>query len=79
MTLPDENAPNVWVVTVGEFSRDELLARLNSEGVLLNAHAETLINGVAFDDVSAPEVVSITETSLIDLGLVDGASLSQRR
>lgn len=75
--LQDGTAGSALVVTVGGVSREELLARLRSDGVLLNAHAETLIAGPGFDDVSGREVVSVTERSLIDLGLVDGASLSQ--
>lgn len=77
MTPPEETARNAWNVNVGGLSRQQLMERLASDGVLLNAHAETLIGGPAFDDGVASEMVSITERSVVDLGLVDGASLSQ--
>ncbi|MGZ0711329.1 hypothetical protein ACWPKO_23680 (plasmid) [Coraliomargarita sp. W4R53] len=77
MTQHHDIDGTAWDVTVGGFSREDLVARLSAEGVLLNAHAETLISGPAFDGVSPRDVVTITERSLADLGLVDGASLSQ--
>jgi hypothetical protein len=64
-------------VTVGGLPREELSARLESKGVLLNPYAETLLADPAFDDVDNREGVSIVERSLINLGLVDGAALSR--
>lgn len=77
MTQPDENAIDAYEVTVGGLSREELSARLSAEGILLNPHAETLMTGSAFDDVLAGERVTIAVRSLVDLGLIDGATLSQ--
>ncbi|WP_424023802.1 hypothetical protein [Microbacterium sp.] len=77
MTTQDVDSVSALDITVGGLSREELLAQLSAEGVLLNAHAEMLIAGPAFDNISGGEKISITARSLIDLGLVDGASLSQ--
>ncbi|WP_374010554.1 hypothetical protein [Leifsonia sp. LS-T14] len=59
---------------VGDRARSELRAALRSAEVLLNAHAETLLDHEAFERRS-PEEVRIVECSVGDLGLDGGAPL----
>lgn len=61
-------------VEVGTLSRPRLLARLESKGVRLNASAETLLDGPAFDE-PASQLITVVECSLADLGLTEGAEL----
>jgi hypothetical protein len=63
-------------ISVGGLSRSTLLSSLSARGILLNAHAETLIDDDAFDS-AIPRQVMVTERSVTDLGLVDGATLPQ--
>lgn len=53
-----------------------LANRLSSNGVLLNVHAETLLDSVVFNDRDARTVV-VTELTIGDLGLLDGATLPE--
>lgn len=64
-------------IHIGGLSRTELSAELRSRGILLNAHAETLLAAPEFDGVTEPEVVSIVERSVGDLGFANGAPLSR--
>jgi len=59
---------------VGGLSRDELRAALRSRGVLLNVHAETLLDHAAFDLRRGVEI-SIVERDVGDLDLRTGATL----
>jgi hypothetical protein len=52
------------------------MSRLSSRGILMNVHAETLLEDAVFDKrISRPVVV--TERSVAELGLFSGASLSR--
>jgi len=62
-------------VRVGGLSREELRRALDSAGVLLNAHAEGLLESEAFDERAGQDVV-IVERTAGDLGLSGGAVLS---
>jgi hypothetical protein len=63
-------------IAVGGLSRTELMSRLNSRGVLLNAHAETLLEDAVFDQ-RAIRAIEVTERTVADLGLPDGVTLPQ--
>ena len=63
-------------VFVGGLTRPELKSRLRSRGVLLNVHAETLLKEAIFDKRDA-RVVVVTERTVAELGLSDGATLPQ--
>jgi hypothetical protein len=66
-------------VSVGGLSRVELKRSLDRSGVRLNASAETLLEDPVFDSDAARNVTTIEvfECSVADLGLGDGASLTQ--
>lgn len=49
---------------------------MSSHGIQLNAHAETLLAGDSFTD-SVARVIVVTERTVAELGLVDGAPLSR--
>lgn len=59
---------------VGGLSRPELVDRLASNGVLLNAHAETLLRSAIFE-VQPARVIALAERSVADLGAPEGATL----
>ncbi|MCI0155411.1 hypothetical protein KNO15_01710 [Leifsonia shinshuensis] len=61
---------------VGGLTRAELRTALRAGGVLLNTHAETLLDHPVFD-LRDPEEVRIVERGVADLGLVDGATLPE--
>jgi len=61
-------------IGVGGLSRSELMSQLVSSGVLLNVHAETLLDNGVFDH-QPPRVITLAERSVADLGLADGATL----
>lgn len=63
-------------VTIGGLSREALMAELVAAGVRLNVHAETLLAHAALDRPTSAQVVSVTERSVSDLGLLQGGSLS---
>ncbi|MEY9850502.1 hypothetical protein ABH923_000180 [Leifsonia sp. EB41] len=63
-------------LTVGGASRTDLRTALRSHGVLLNAHAETLLDHEAFDARDTVEL-TIVERSVGELGLGDGGNLPQ--
>ena len=71
--LPDHGLS----VTVGGLARHELIAELASRNILLNAHAEALLADAVFDDAASQHTITVVESSVDDLGLRDGASLSQ--
>lgn len=64
------------VVEVGGLSRSDLVAALREHGVQLNAHAETLLEHAAFDEL-VPATLRIVDRSVEDLGLSAGGSLEQ--
>ena len=63
-------------ISVGGLSRVELMSRLSSRSVLVNAHAETLLKDAVFDK-RATRAISVTERTVTDLGLHDGVTLPQ--
>lgn len=63
-------------IRVGGLDPRELRAALDDAGVLLNAHAETLLQNPVFTRRAA-EVVTVVERTVADLGLPDGATLPQ--
>ncbi|MFE4469392.1 hypothetical protein ACFRFH_11300 [Leifsonia sp. NPDC056824] len=68
--------PEPIQLSVGGATRTELRAALQSHGVLLNAHAETLLDHEAFD-VREPVELTIVERSVGELGLGDGGTLPE--
>lgn len=74
--MPDMPRVERLEVFVGGLSRLQLMRSLSSSGILLNGHAETLIQDVVFDNpVSRPVVV--TERTVAELGLPGGATLTR--
>lgn len=63
-------------VSVGGLSRRQLMTSLTSRGILVNGHAETLLEDVAFRDRS-PRPVMVAERTVAELGLPGGATLPQ--
>lgn len=63
-------------VKVGGLSRDDLRQALDSAGVRLNDHAETLLDSGACDE-AASQHVTLVERSVADLGFARGATLPQ--
>jgi len=63
-------------VSVGGLSRDELRSALTSRGVLVNVHAETLLDSEAFDREDI-RPIAVTERTVAELGRPDGAVLSE--
>ena len=63
-------------LSVGGLSRPHLMSRLTSRGVLLNAHAKTLLEEAVFDKQTMRAVV-VTERSVAGLGLPEGATLPE--
>ncbi|KJL41421.1 hypothetical protein RS82_02650 [Microbacterium trichothecenolyticum] len=61
-------------VAVGGLSRAELRRTLASRNILLNAHAETLLDAEVFDKRS-PHIIAVTERTVADLGRPHGAPL----
>lgn len=61
-------------VAVGGMPRDELVEHLRVQGVSLNAHAETLLAGPAFDQ-RAGEVMHFVDRTVAELGLPAGGTL----
>ena len=61
---------------VGGLGRSELRAALQVRGVLLNIHAETLLDHPVFD-ARDEEVFSILERAVAELGLPAGGTLSE--
>ncbi len=63
-------------LTVGGLSRAQLLERLRSNGVRLNAHAETLLATDEFAQRPARSIL-LAERTVTQLGFPDGAPLSR--
>ena len=76
MTKAPDSA-QVRTVLVGGLSHGELLARFTEMGVLLNAHAETLLAEALGGGASEAEAVSIVERSVRELGLPEGGTLPE--
>jgi len=64
------------LLCVGGVSRTDLRAALRSHGVLLNAHAETLLDHEAFD-LRDPVELTVVERGVGELGLGDGGTLQE--
>jgi hypothetical protein len=73
MDLPRVERLQMWV---GGLSLRQLMSSLSSRGVLLNVHAETLLEDVVFDEQPCRPVV-VTERTVAELGLPNGATLAQ--
>lgn len=63
-------------VVVGGMSRSQLTSELSDRGILLNTHAETLLESAAFE-IRTAQTVAVTERTVAELGLPDGGSLSR--
>ncbi|MFG6475939.1 hypothetical protein ACFXP7_06075 [Microbacterium sp. P06] len=63
-------------LSVGGLARPELLRRLAGQEVLLNPHAETLLDHAIFEEQPVRQVV-VAERTVGDLGLVGGATLGE--
>ena len=63
-------------VVVGDQSRAALRSALIARGVLLNSHAETLLDADIFDGRTARAIV-VTERTVANLGRPQGATLSE--
>lgn len=63
-------------VSVGGLSRRQLMTSLSSRGILVNGHAETLLEDLVFT-YRAPRPVAVTERTVAELGLPRGATLPQ--
>ena len=74
--MPDRPRVDRREVSVGGLSRRQLRKRLSSRGILVNGHAETLIEDIIFDDQDSRPVV-VTERTVAELGFPSGATLSQ--
>ncbi|MCR2810603.1 MULTISPECIES: hypothetical protein [unclassified Microbacterium] len=61
---------------IGGLSRAELRSELSARGILLNAHAETLLADAAFDQ-QPRRVIAVTERTVAALGRPEGAHLSE--
>jgi hypothetical protein len=72
---PTRAATDTWL-QVGGRTRAELRGALLAHGVLMNTHAETLLDDPVFD-LRDPEVISVTECRVGDLGLNTGATLHE--
>ena len=70
-----ENAQPIQL-SVGGTGRAELRAALQSHGVLLNAHAETLLDHEVYA-VRDPVELTIVERAVGELGLGDGGTLPE--
>jgi len=64
------------LLSVGGVSRTDLRAALQSHGVLLNAHAETLLDHEAFD-LRDPVELTVVERGVGELCLGDGGTLQE--
>lgn len=74
--MSDPHRIELLVVVVGGMSRSQLVSTLRETGVLLNAHAETLLESTVFE-TRAAQPTTVTERTVAELGLPDGGSLSQ--
>jgi hypothetical protein len=71
------SAAQISRIVVGGLISGDLSARLAAAGVLLNAHAETLLAAATADGVTEPEEVVIARRSVRDLGLLGGGTLPE--
>lgn len=74
--MPEPESPETreWRIRVAGSTRAELRQALAAAGVLLNAHAETLLDHPAFDAREPEEIDGVVRT-LAELGLNDGGTL----
>lgn len=63
-------------IPVGGLARAELRSALASRSVLLNVHAEALLDAGVFDRQDT-RLIAVTERTVADLGRPHGASLSE--
>ena len=64
-------------MTIGGASKAELLGRLRSNGIELNASAENLFADNRFMTASATTTVAAVELTVSDLGLLEGGTMAQ--
>ncbi|WP_427129109.1 hypothetical protein [Pseudarthrobacter sp. S9] len=74
--MPDRTRVERLEVWVGGLSRRQLMICLSARGILVNSHAETLLEDLVFDDRDSRPVV-VTERTVAELGLPSGATLTQ--
>lgn len=75
MTDAGSSLPQAQRVLVGGLAHKELIARLDGAGVLLNAHAETLLAAATASGTSDPEAILVEQRSVRELGLPEGGTL----
>ncbi|MWB99693.1 hypothetical protein [Agromyces seonyuensis] len=74
--MPEHPEPHDRAVLLGGLTRAELAQRLAEAGVLLNAHAETLLDDLDLEDGTVRSI-RVVERTVAELGLPDGAPLSR--
>lgn len=74
--MPDLPRVERLEVRVGGLSHRQLMDDLFSRGIMINNHAETLLEDVISDD-EAPRFIVVTERTVAELGLPNGAPLSR--
>lgn len=68
---------SLHTVAIGGLSRSALKSKLRDRGIQLNDFANQLVQHPVFNNVQAPIVKHFVIRRLADLGLNDGASLSE--
>ncbi|WP_431279239.1 hypothetical protein [Leifsonia poae] len=76
MEQTDGHVTGALRLQVGGSTRSELRSALDSRGVQLNAHAETLLDHAAFERRDREEI-NIVERAVGDFNLSNGATLSE--
>lgn len=74
--MVDTSRIDRFEVAIGGLSRAELRDALTSRNILLNAHAETLLDAEVFDKQGA-RIIAVTERTVAELGRPHGASLTE--
>jgi hypothetical protein len=68
--------PSTWLLRIGGVPKDELLARLEAAGVLLNAAARALFAESGFTTSAVPSSVEAVAVSVAELGFDRGATFA---
>lgn len=68
---------DLHAVSIGGLSRNALKSKLRDRGIQLNHFANQLLQHPVFDNIEAPMVRHFVTRRLTDLGLNDGATLSE--
>lgn len=74
--MPSHTDAEPLTVEVGHLTRAQLTEKLNAAGVLLNEHAQTLLEHPAFNALE-PQTLLVRTCTLEDLGLPEGAVQSR--